>query len=103
MRVLVEGEQRGRAVRYTWDLLDRFDERTGLRSMSRTTAFPATIVARLVAAGRFRRPGVHAPEAIGAEDGLLDAVLGELLARGVRCQAKLEQLAPAPELAGQPA
>ena len=28
-----------------WDLLDRYDEAAGLRSMSRTTAFPATIVA----------------------------------------------------------
>ncbi len=103
MRVLVEGTARGQSVRYTWDLLDRFDEGTGLRSMSRTTAFPATIVARLVAEGRFRRPGVHAPETIGAEGSLLETVLGELEERGVRCRAGIERLAPEPEEAGQPA
>ena len=58
-------------------------EATGLRSMSRSTGFPAAIVARLVMAGGFRRPGVHAPEALGATPGLLDVVLGELRARGV--------------------
>src|SRR5260221_1217327 len=57
MRVLVEGTARGQSVRYTWDLLDRFDEGTGLRSMSRTTPFPATIVARRGGEGRIPRPG----------------------------------------------
>jgi saccharopine dehydrogenase-like NADP-dependent oxidoreductase len=103
MRVLVEGSRGGHSVRYAWDLLDRFDERTGLRSMSRTTAFPATIVARLLAEGRFRRPGVHAPETIGAEGTLLETVLGELEQRGVRCRARVERLAPELEEAGQPA
>ena len=103
MRVSVEGETRGQSVRYAWDILDRFDERTGLRSMSRTTAFPATIVARLLAEGRFRRPGVHAPETIGAEENLLETVLGELEERGVRCRARVERLALEPEEAGQPA
>lgn len=71
--------------------------------MSRTTAFPATIVARLLAEGRFRRPGVHAPEAIGAEGSLLETVLGELEQRGVRGRARVERLAPELVEAGQPA
>jgi len=103
MRVIVEGTKDGRVARHAWDLLDRFDETTGLRSMSRTTAFPAAIVARLVAEGRFSRAGVHPPETIGAEEGLLDAVLGALAVRGVRCRARVEALEPEPEAAPQPA
>jgi saccharopine dehydrogenase-like NADP-dependent oxidoreductase len=83
LRVVAEGLENGQPARYSWDLLDRFDAATGLRSMSRTTAFPATIVAGLMLEGAFRRPGVHAPETLGREPGLLERLLRELLARGV--------------------
>ena len=92
LRVLVEGRKDGRRLRYVWDLLDRYDPASGLRSMSRTTAFPAVLVARLLADGRFRRPGVHPPEVLGAEPGLLDGILGQLKARGVAVRARTESL-----------
>jgi saccharopine dehydrogenase-like NADP-dependent oxidoreductase len=86
MRIVVHGEQDGRAVRRQWDLLDRRDASTGLRSMSRTTGFPAAIMARQIASGRFRRPGVHAPEVYGATDGMLDEMLAALSRRGITFQ-----------------
>jgi saccharopine dehydrogenase-like NADP-dependent oxidoreductase len=92
MRVTAEGLRDGRAVRYTWDLLDRYDPETGLRSMSRTTAFPATIMARWIADGRFSRPGVHPPEVPGAEPGLTEAMLDELGRRGVRVREQVVAL-----------
>jgi saccharopine dehydrogenase-like NADP-dependent oxidoreductase len=84
LRVVVSGRRAGEETRYAWDLLDFYDRASGLRSMSRTTAFPATITARLLAAGRFPRPGVHPPEVLGAQPGLLDHVLHALEQRGVR-------------------
>lgn len=92
MRVRVEGREDGARVVYAWDLVDRFHEGTGLRSMSRSTGYVATSVARLVAAGAFRRPGVHPPETLGATVGLLDRVLADLAARGVRCRGSVERL-----------
>jgi saccharopine dehydrogenase-like NADP-dependent oxidoreductase len=89
MRVAVEGRRGGERIRHAWDLLDFYDEATRLRSMSRTTAFPATIVAGLVADGAFDRAGVHPPEALGAVPGMLDTVIGELQARGVRCRSRV--------------
>jgi len=89
MRVVAEGLEGGRPARYAWDLLDRFDPETGLRSMSRTTAFPATIVAGMLLDGAFRRPGVHPPESLGKEPGLLERLLLELEARGVSCHARV--------------
>ena len=100
MRVSVAGHGGGERVRYVWDLLDYYDEATGLRSMSRTTAFPATIVAGLIGEGAFVRPGVHPPEVLGAEPGLLDTVIRELHARGVKCRARVERSVPEPALAG---
>ncbi len=102
LRVVVEGRSGAETVRYTWDLLDMYDPATRLRSMSRTTAFPATIMAGLVARGAFRRAGVHAPEAVGAQPGLLDTVLRELEARGVRCQLKVDRR-PAAATVAEPA
>jgi len=93
MRVRVAGQRSGTRVACSWDFVDRYHETSGLRSMSRSTGFVATSVARLVAAGRFRRPGVHAPETLGAEPGLLEHVLADLLARGVRCRSSETPLA----------
>jgi saccharopine dehydrogenase-like NADP-dependent oxidoreductase len=87
MRVRVEGKENGEPTAYAWDFLDRFHESTGLRSMSRSTGYVATSVARMVLAGTFRRPGVHPPETLGAVPGLLDRVIADLTARGIRCQA----------------
>jgi saccharopine dehydrogenase-like NADP-dependent oxidoreductase len=92
MRVAVRGrDASGRGRRFVFDLLDHYDQETRLRSMSRTTAFPAAIVAGLVADGAFRRPGVHPPEVLGALPGLLETVLSELARRGVRCLARVEE------------
>ena len=83
LRVVAEGRSGGAPVRWTWDLVDRYDPDTGLRSMSRTTAFPATIVAGMLLEGRFDTPGIHAPEVLARQEGLVDAVLAGLAARGV--------------------
>ncbi len=93
MRVRVAGHEKGSRLACSWDFVDRYDEASGLRSMSRSTGYVATSVARLVAAGSFRRPGVHAPETLGREPGLLDRVLADLAARGVRCRASVTPLA----------
>ena len=90
MRVVVEGQKGGKHTRYTWDLLDRHDATTNLRSMSRTTGFTASIMARLLLDKRFVRPGVHPPEIPGREAGLLDAVLLELDKRGVHYNARVD-------------
>ncbi len=44
-------EETGKAARLRYDIIDRFDERAGLSAMQRTTAFPASIVARMMARG----------------------------------------------------
>jgi saccharopine dehydrogenase-like NADP-dependent oxidoreductase len=92
MRITVEGERAARRFRYVWDLHDHYDPHTGFRSMSRTTAFPAAIVARLIADGRFARPGVFPPEILAREPGILDHVLAELQRRGVTYRARVETL-----------
>jgi lysine 6-dehydrogenase len=40
-----------------FDILDRYDEKTGLSAMMRTTAFPASIIAQMMARGETSRKG----------------------------------------------
>jgi lysine 6-dehydrogenase len=60
--VLIRVEFRGHlsdggegALRY--DIIDRFDERKGLSAMMRTTAFPASIIAQMMARGEMTQKG----------------------------------------------
>jgi saccharopine dehydrogenase-like NADP-dependent oxidoreductase len=83
MRIVVEGQAGGRTKRVQYDLFDRRDRSTGFSSMARTTGFPATAVARLILAGRFRRDGITPPEFIGSDESAFRAVMDDLAARQV--------------------
>ena len=85
MRVRAWGVQKGVHRTFAFDFVDRFDAASGLRSMSRSTGFTATAVARLILDGTFKVPGVHAPETLAHRPGLLDRVLEHLRGRGARC------------------
>ncbi|MFW6198555.1 MAG: saccharopine dehydrogenase family protein [Acidobacteriota bacterium] len=91
MRVIVEGKRAGRQLRYTWELFDRYDERTGVHSMARTTGYTATVVARLLAEGLVRERGVIAPEHIGRDEACVEYVLRGLAERGVLYEESVEE------------
>ncbi len=96
LRVVASGRKEGVDVRMIWEMVDRYDVATAQRSMSRTTAFPATIVARALLDGRYTTPGVTPPELLGKVPGMLDHVLAELAARGVHCTARIDAEPPVP-------
>ena len=83
--VLVRVEVVGMTADGSWrrlkcDIVDRHDETTGLSAMMRTTAFPASIIAQLMAAGKVGRRGAVPQElAIDA-----DLFVAELSRRGIR-------------------
>jgi len=84
MEVRVEGEEQGRAAQYVYRLFDRFDEATGLSSMSRTTGFTCTAAARLILEGHFTRKGICPPEYLGAAEGCFQRIWDYLGERNVR-------------------
>jgi lysine 6-dehydrogenase len=57
VRVEFKGTRGGEPTGLVYDIIDRFDEATGLSAMMRTTAFPASIVAQMMAAGETTRRG----------------------------------------------
>jgi len=84
MRVIVEGAKSNRCERHVFELYDEFDRETGTTSMSRTTAFPCTIIARMIASTKIKQRGVLPPELLARERRLFDFVIAELEKRGVR-------------------
>ena len=91
MRVEVEGTKDGKRVRHVYTLLDRYDERTGIHSMARTTGYTCTAMVRLVARGMFREPGVHPPEIVGRDEACFDFIMSELAARGVVFEERVDE------------
>ncbi|HXH41118.1 MAG TPA: saccharopine dehydrogenase C-terminal domain-containing protein [Thermoanaerobaculia bacterium] len=55
--VLVRVEFAGGGKRLRYDIIDSYDEATGLSAMMRTTAFPASIVALMMARGQTTQKG----------------------------------------------
>lgn len=60
--VLVRLEFEGDGKKLTYDIVDKLDESTGLSAMMRTTAFPASIVAQMMARGHASRRGATPQE-----------------------------------------
>jgi len=83
MRIIINGKENGKSIRWQYDLFDKYDEKTEISSMARTTGYTATSVASLVLKGDFRRPGINPPEFIGAEKGCLDKILHYQKQRGI--------------------
>ena len=92
LRVVVEGIKDGQRVRHTYELYDQYDRASDTSSMARTTAFPAAIIARMLAGQEFTDPGVFPPELLARREGVFDSVLSELDARGVHVAGKVEEL-----------
>jgi lysine 6-dehydrogenase len=83
MKVVVEGKKDGRSVRYTYDLLDKYDPVTRIHSMARTTGYSATVALRMIAEGLYTHKGITVPEYIGKQPECVDYMLKGLKARGV--------------------
>ncbi len=83
LRIVVEGRRADEEIRRQFDLIDYFDDDRQVASMSRTTGYTCSAVARLVANGTFRRPGIVPPEYIGRDPAAYSAVIETLAARGV--------------------
>jgi lysine 6-dehydrogenase len=83
LRVVVEGKKNARPRMVTYELLDRFDEATGVTAMMRTTGYSLSTVARLQVEGAVR-PGVHTPY----ECVPVDAYVKTLGERGIRIEKR---------------
>ncbi len=92
MRVIVEGNENGKAIRYTYDLFDQYDKETQTSSMARTTGFTCTAAVRLLLEKKYSRTGINPPEYLGEEETNFHYLLDELKKRKVIYKMKKENL-----------
>lgn len=82
LEVEVEGYQENVLKKYRYELLDYYDEKEKLTSMSRTTGFPPAIAARMIVARQIEQKGVVPPEKIFIEE-KFNYLMKELSKRGI--------------------
>ncbi len=92
MKVIVEGKKDGKKLRYTYDLLDRYDEETQTHSMARTTGYTATVALRMIAHGLYTQKGLSVPEYIGKYPECVEFMFNGLAERGVNYIETVEEI-----------
>ncbi len=85
MRVSVTGTMDGRRRTLAYEMIDRYDERLKITAMMRTTAFPTSIIAQMVAQGVITARGAFPPEQCVP----LEPFLAELKKRNILIQETL--------------
>lgn len=91
MRMKVVGREGGGSpVTRVWELLDRYDGKSGTTSMARTTGYTCTAGVRLLAGGKWKEAGVHPPENVGRVADCYSFVMDQLRERGVSFEVKDE-------------
>jgi len=82
-RVEVTGTLDGEPTALIYEFIDLHDFENDISAMARTTAYPCSIVAQMIARGEFNRPGVIHPAWLGYDEKLSDKFLKELAARNI--------------------
>lgn len=90
MRVVLEGRKGSQRLRYTYELLDRYDPDTDTTSMARTTGYTCTGIVRQLVSGEGLERGVLPPERLGANARRFAELLDHLARRGVRIQERVD-------------
>lgn len=85
IRITAEGWKGTEWRKVEYEVIDLFDESTGLTSMMRTTSFPAAVTAMMMADGRIKDRGVLTPERCIPPD----IFIQELRNRGIDIKQKI--------------
>jgi len=84
MKLEVGGIAEGSRRCYVYHLLDRYDQKRGVTAMARTTAYPASILAQLIAQKAIKEKGVIPLEKLGVEEKIFNKIVAELEKRQVK-------------------
>lgn len=74
----------------TYRIVDRYDERSGLTAMARTTGFTNAAVSRLLLKGKIKQKGIVAPEILGMNDSLFREIEDFLSIMNINIEHKLQ-------------
>lgn len=90
MRIIIIGIHEHRFQKVIYNLYDQYDKKSKVSSMSRTTGYSCTAVARLVLNGDFAQKGICPPEYIGQNPKLFEKVLKYLKERKIQFEVEYQ-------------
>ena len=65
MRIIIEGLKDEGKIRYSYEMLDKYDKQKNIISMARTTGYTCTAVAKAILTGKYTEKGIIPPEYLG--------------------------------------
>ena len=88
LRVVVSGRKRGKFATHIFEMIDYYDSKRYYTSMAKTTSFPASIAAQMIASGKIKKRGSLFPEEVFQAE-LFEPFMEELKNRGVLVNYKI--------------
>jgi saccharopine dehydrogenase-like NADP-dependent oxidoreductase len=92
MKIVIEGMKDDKKLRYTYDMLDKYDREKRILSIARTTGYTCTAVAQIVLEGKFKEKGIIPPELLGKHSEVYHQVIEYLRKRNVIFKETIEEL-----------
>jgi lysine 6-dehydrogenase len=83
-RVIITGLKDGKSTSWVYEFMDFYDPVEDITAMARTTGFPCSIVAQMIAKGEMDMPGVIHPAWIGYDERLSNLFFKEMAKRNIR-------------------
>ncbi len=83
MLINIKGKENGKLKKYTFNLFDKFDEKKKISSMSRTTGYTCSSIARQVLNNNYSVKGISPPEFVGANENCYNEIINDLTNRGI--------------------
>ncbi len=92
MRIIIEGDKNNQNVRYTYSMLDYYDEEKEVISMARTTGYTCAAVVNLISQGLFDINGIIPLELIGSNSNAFENIIEYLRERNVVLDKTIEEI-----------
>jgi len=92
MRIIIEGDKNNQNVRYTYSMLDYYDEEKEVISMARTTGYTCAAVVNLISQGLFGINGIIPLELIGSNSNAFENIIEYLRERNVVLDKTIEEI-----------
>ncbi|NHK30539.1 MAG: saccharopine dehydrogenase [Asgard group archaeon] len=92
MKIIIEGMKDDKKLRYTYDMLDKYDKEKRILSIARTTGYTCTAVAQIILEGKFKEKGIIPPELLGKHSEVYHQVIEYLRKRNVTFEETIEEL-----------
>jgi saccharopine dehydrogenase-like NADP-dependent oxidoreductase len=86
---IMEVEVKGENGAATYRMLDRYDEKSEIPSMSRTTGYPIAVLSLLVAEKKIKQKGVVPLEILGMDSGISESILDGLRQRNIHADEEV--------------